>query len=66
MVQSTFGRWDVFRPFSLTFGRWNFAVVLTERPWAIVARFYIFYLLVHLWKVGRYRGEIAHLPKVRA
>ena len=34
--------------------------------WAIVARFCIFYLLVHLWEVGRYRGEIAHLPKVRA
>ena len=32
MVQSIFGRWDVFRPFPLTFGRWNFAVVLTERP----------------------------------
>ena len=24
------------------------------------------YGTVHLWKVGRYRGEIAHLPKVRA
>ena len=32
MVQSTFGRCDVFRPFPLTFGRWDFAVVLTERP----------------------------------
>ena len=31
MKQSTFGRWDVFRPFPLTFGRWDFAVVLTER-----------------------------------
>ena len=32
MKQSTFGRWDVFRPFPLTFGRWNFAVVFTECP----------------------------------
>ena len=27
---------------------------------------YSVYGAVHLWKVGRYRGEIAHLPKVRA
>ena len=60
----TFGRWAAFRPFPLTFGRWDFTGLLANALRTVVARFCIFPLPAHLRKVGRFAVVSTHLRKV--
>ena len=60
----TFGRWAAFRPFPLTFGRWDFTGLLANALRTVVARFCIFTIPAHLWKVGCFAVVSTHLRKV--
>ena len=63
--EATFGRWAVFRLFLRTFGRWDFTGLLANALRTVVARFCIFPLPAHLWKVSRFAVVSTHLRKVR-
>ena len=56
----TFGRWAVFRPFLLTFGRWDFTGLLANALRTVVARSCIFTIPAHLRKVGE--EGVLHFP----
>ena len=60
----TFGRWAAFRLFPLTFGRWDFIGLLANALRTVVARFCIFTIPAHLWKVGCFAVVSTHLRKV--
>ena len=60
----TFGRWAAFRPFPLTFGRWDFTGLLANALRTVVARSCIFTIPAHLRKVCCFPAISAHLRKV--